>query len=245
MSGGNLVPTVLVVDDEASIRTLVEYNFSRSGFLVEGVEDGKTAYDILSTDARKYDLVVLDLMLPGMDGMEVCRRLRQEGVKIPIILLTARDEEVDLVLGLELGADDYVTKPFSPRELVARARAVLRRSEAKESEAKPSAAGKVLRAGRIVLDVARHEVRVDGVLLDFTPKEFDLLQYFMENPEHVLSRDQLLDRVWGYSSATDTRIVDVHVSHLREKIEEDSKNPVYIRTVRGIGYKFTEGVSAK
>ncbi|KRW90861.1 transcriptional regulator [Alicyclobacillus tengchongensis] len=239
------MPTVLVVDDEASIRTLVEYNFSRSGFLVEGVADGKTAYDILSTDARKYDLVVLDLMLPGMDGMEVCRRLRQEGVKIPIILLTARDEEVDLVLGLELGADDYVTKPFSPRELVARARAVLRRSEAKESEARPNAAGKVLRAGRIVLDVARHEVRIDGVLMDFTPKEFDLLQYFMENPEHVLSRDQLLDRVWGYSSATDTRIVDVHVSHLREKIEEDSKNPVYIRTVRGIGYKFTEGVSAK
>ncbi|GMA56856.1 two-component system alkaline phosphatase synthesis response regulator PhoP [Alicyclobacillus sacchari] len=238
------MPTVLVVDDEASIRTLVEYNFSRSGFDVEGVADGKTAYDILSKDARKYDLVVLDLMLPGMDGMEVCRRLRQEGVKIPIILLTARDEEVDLVLGLELGADDYVTKPFSPRELVARARAVLRRSDVQELEAKPNPTGKVLRAGRIVLDVARHEVRVGGVLMDFTPKEFDLLQYFMENPEHVLSRDQLLDRVWGYSSATDTRIVDVHVSHLREKIEEDSKNPVYIRTVRGIGYKFTEGAPA-
>jgi len=234
---------VLVVDDEASIRTLVEYNFSRSGFDVETVEDGRVAYEKLKQGASKYDLVVLDLMLPGMDGLEVCRRLRQEGVKIPIILLTARDEEVDLVLGLELGADDYVTKPFSPRELVARARAVLRRTESREEDAPPAAGGKVLRAGNIVLDVARHEVRVRGQLVEFTPKEFELLQYFMENPEHVLSRDQLLDRVWGYSAATDTRIVDVHVSHLREKIEDDSKNPKYIRTVRGIGYKFTEGTS--
>ncbi|WP_062306843.1 response regulator transcription factor [Alicyclobacillus sendaiensis] len=237
------MPTVLVVDDEASIRTLVEYNFSRSGFDVETVEDGRVAYEKLKQGASKYDLVVLDLMLPGMDGLEVCRRLRQEGVKIPIILLTARDEEVDLVLGLELGADDYVTKPFSPRELVARARAVLRRTESREEDAQPAASGKVLRAGNIVLDVARHEVRVRGQLVEFTPKEFELLQYFMENPEHVLSRDQLLDRVWGYSAATDTRIVDVHVSHLREKIEDDSKNPKYIRTVRGIGYKFTEGTS--
>ncbi|MDI9259019.1 response regulator transcription factor [Alicyclobacillus sendaiensis] len=237
------MPTVLVVDDEASIRTLVEYNFSRSGFDVETVEDGRVAYEKLKQGASKYDLVVLDLMLPGMDGLEVCRRLRQEGVKIPIILLTARDEEVDLVLGLELGADDYVTKPFSPRELVARARAVLRRTESREEDAPPAAGGKVLRAGNIVLDVARHEVRVRGQLVEFTPKEFELLQYFMENPEHVLSRDQLLDRVWGYSAATDTRIVDVHVSHLREKIEDDSKNPKYIRTVRGIGYKFTEGTS--
>ncbi|WP_041695476.1 response regulator transcription factor [Alicyclobacillus acidocaldarius] len=237
------MPTVLVVDDEASIRTLVEYNFSRSGFDVETVDDGRVAYEKLKQGASKYDLVVLDLMLPGMDGLEVCRRLRQEGVKIPIILLTARDEEVDLVLGLELGADDYVTKPFSPRELVARARAVLRRTESREEDTQPASSGKVLRAGNIVMDVARHEVRVRGQLVEFTPKEFELLQYFMENPEHVLSRDQLLDRVWGYSAATDTRIVDVHVSHLREKIEEDSKNPKYIRTVRGIGYKFTEGTS--
>nr|WP_230088096.1 response regulator transcription factor [Alicyclobacillus mali (ex Roth et al. 2021)] len=233
----------MVVDDEASIRTLVEYNFSRSGFDVETVDDGRVAYEKLKQGASKYDLVVLDLMLPGMDGLEVCRRLRQEGVQIPIILLTARDEEVDLVLGLELGADDYVTKPFSPRELVARARAVLRRTENREEDAQPTSSGKVLRAGNIVMDVARHEVRVRGQLVEFTPKEFELLQYFMENPEHVLSRDQLLDRVWGYSAATDTRIVDVHVSHLREKIEDDSKNPRYIRTVRGIGYKFTEGTS--
>lgn len=237
--------TVLIVDDEESIRTLVEYNFSRAGFEVETVGDGKTAYEFIRSGTPSFDLVVLDLMLPGMDGMEVCRRLRQEGVDTPIILLTVRDEEVDLVLGLELGADDYVTKPFSPRELVARARAVLRRSESPESDTKlaPSAS-KVLKAGNIVLDVSRHEVRIGGQLMEFTPKEFDLLQYFMENPEHVLSRDQLLDRVWGYSSATDTRIVDVHVSHLREKIEQDSKNPSYIRTVRGIGYKFSEGAPA-
>lgn len=237
------MPTVLIVDDEASIRTLVEYNFGRAGFDVHAVEDGKEAYELLRADWRKFDLVVLDLMLPGMDGMEVCRRLRQENVVIPIILLTARDEEVDLVLGLEMGADDYVTKPFSPRELIARARAVLRRAEAVETEAKgTSSTTKLMRAGHISLDVARHEVHIDGQLMEFTPKEFDLLQYFMENSEHVLSRDQLLDRVWGYSSATDTRIVDVHVSHLREKIEQNSKNPTYIRTVRGIGYKFSERV---
>lgn len=238
------MPRVLVVDDEQSIRTLVEYNFERAGFDVEGVDDGKAAYDLLRYASERFDLVILDLMLPGLDGMEVCRKLRQENIAIPIILLTARDEEVDLVLGLELGADDYVTKPFSPRELVARARAVLRRIEVAEAEPVQSETSeKVIRFGYIALDVLRHEVRIDGKRMDFTPKEFDLLQYFMENPEHVLSRDQLLDRVWGYSSATDTRIVDVHVSHLREKIEKDSKNPLYIRTVRGIGYKFSEGMA--
>ncbi|MFD1675478.1 response regulator [Alicyclobacillus fodiniaquatilis] len=236
---------VLVVDDEESIRTLVEYNFKRAGFEVESVGDGKSAYDLLRRQGDAFDLVILDLMLPAMDGMEVCRRLRQEQVVIPIIVLTARDDEVDTVLGLELGADDYVTKPFSPRELVARARAVLRRSENVEHEhraARP--ASKILKSGSIELDIARHEVRVAGNLLEFTPKEFDLLQYLMENKEHVLSRDQLLDRIWGYSSATDTRIVDVHVSHLREKIERDSRNPNYIRTVRGVGYKFTEGAES-
>lgn len=237
--------TVLIVDDEESIRTLVEYNFQRAGYEVEGVGDGKIAYELLRAQSARFDLVVLDLMLPGMDGMEVCRRLRQEKIGLPIILLTARDEEVDLVLGLELGADDYVTKPFSPRELVARARAVLRRIETVDAETSESVDNqKTIKSGDIALDVMRHEVRVSGELMDFTPKEFDLLQYFMENPEHVLSRDQLLDRVWGYSSATDTRIVDVHVSHLREKIERDSKSPQYIRTIRGIGYKFSEGSSS-
>lgn len=243
------MPTVLVVDDEESIQTLVAFNFQRSGFEVETSGDGQDAFDRVRNHADRFDLIILDLMLPGMDGMEVCRRLRGENVKIPIILLTARDEEVDLVLGLELGADDYVTKPFSPRELIARARAVLRRMDVKEEGASavesPSTTIRQLRARDIVLDLTRHEVTVRGQLVELTPKEFDLLQYLMENREHALSRDQLLDRVWGYSSAADTRIVDVHVSHLREKIEPDSKNPVLIRTVRGVGYKFSAGAGSR
>lgn len=240
--------TVLVVDDEESIQKLVAYNFQRAGFTVETAANGREAYERVKADPAAFDLVVLDLMLPGMDGMEVCRKLRQDQVKTPIILLTARDEEVDLVLGLELGADDYVTKPFSPRELVARARAVLRRSEVNEEvpEAAPvSDVGQVLKFGDVVMDLARHEVTVRGSHVELTPKEFDLLRYLLEHREHVLSRDQLLDHVWGYSVATDTRIVDVHVSHLRDKIERDPKNPANIRTVRGIGYKFTEQSGAK
>lgn len=238
--------TVLVVDDEESIQKLVAYNFQRAGFAVETASNGQEAYDRLRVDASRYDIVILDWMLPGMDGMEVCKRLRMEQVRVPIILLTARDEEVDLVIGLEMGADDYVTKPFSPRELVARARAVLRRAEAAEDNpdaAAPSSSGKSLRAGDIQIDLSRHEVYVRGDLIELTPKEFDLLRYLVENREHVLSRDQLLDHVWGYTTATDTRIVDVHVSHLREKVEIDPKSPLHIRTVRGIGYKFSEGAA--
>ena len=193
--------TVLVVDDEASIRTLVVYHLQRSGFAVEEVADGMLAYELLKAESDRFDLVILDWMLPGIDGMEVCRRLRQEKIVVPIILLTARDEEVDLVVGLEMGADDYVTKPFSPRELVARARAVLRRVETRAEEVKVTSEGtaKVLHSGDIVMNLARHEVHVNRELLELTPKEFDLLQYMMENKGHVLSRTQLLDRVWGYS----------------------------------------------
>lgn len=241
--------TVFVVDDEDSILKLVAFNFQRAGFTVQTAGNGREAYDRIKEEPNAFDLVVLDLMLPGMDGMEVCRKLRQDQVKTPIILLTARDEEVDLVLGLEMGADDYVTKPFSPRELVARARAVLRRSETPEdttsSEVPAPEIGQMLKVGEVVMDLGRHEVRVRGELVDLTPKEFDLLRYLLEHKEHVLSRDQLLDHVWGYSVATDTRIVDVHVSHLRDKIEVDPKNPIHIRTVRGIGYKFTERTGGK
>jgi len=236
------MPTVLVVDDEESIQTLVAYNFQRAGFDVQTVANGREAYEIVLTKRDSLDLIILDWMLPEMDGMEVCRRLRYDRITVPIILLTARDDEVDLVLGLELGADDYVTKPFSPRELVARARAVLRRTEniVTPTEEIPRTEEKRLSSGNISLDLSRHEVFAFDARIELTPKEFDLLQYLMEHREHVLSRDQLLDRVWGYATATDTRIVDVHVSHLREKIEADPKNPTYIRTVRGIGYKFTE-----
>ncbi|MCF8567743.1 response regulator transcription factor [Alicyclobacillus tolerans] len=237
--------TVFVVDDEDSIQKLVAYNFQRAGFAVETASNGREAYDRIRLSPSEFDIVVLDLMLPGMDGLEVCKRLRQEQVKTPIILLTARDDEVDLVLGLEMGADDYVTKPFSPRELVARARAVLRRAETLDAAPEASgAAGEntsvMLRVSDVAMDLSRHEVSVRGNPVELTPKEFDLLRYLLEHREHVLSRDQLLDRVWGYSVATDTRIVDVHVSHLRDKVELDPKNPVMIRTVRGIGYKFTE-----
>ncbi|MDP9728630.1 response regulator [Alicyclobacillus tolerans] len=234
------MPTVLVVDDEESIRTLVAYNFQKSGYEVETVGDGKSAYELIRQNPQRLSLVILDLMLPGMDGLEVCRRLRQEKVEVPIILLTARDEEVDLVVGLEMGADDYVKKPFSPRELVARARAVLRRMDNTEEDIEEASSSRTLKAGDVLVDLSKHEVSLAGALIDLTPKEFDLLQYFLENKEHVLSRDQLLDRVWGYNSTTDTRIVDVHVSHLRDKIEKDPKNPLYIRTVRGVGYKFTD-----
>jgi two-component system, OmpR family, alkaline phosphatase synthesis response regulator PhoP len=244
-SGGNsLLPNVLVVDDEDSILKLVAFNFSRAGFTVETATNGRQAYELIRRKPSAYDIVVLDLMMPEMDGLEVCKRLRQEKIHTPIILLTARDEEVDLILGLEMGADDYVTKPFSPRELVARARAVLRRSELRVEEAKESVhepEPQTLVVGDIRMDLTRHEVTVEGHLIDLTPKEFDLLKYFMEHRDHVLSRDQPLDRVWGYTVAADTRIVDVHVSHLRDKIERDPKNPAYIRTVRGIGYRMTDG----
>jgi two-component system alkaline phosphatase synthesis response regulator PhoP len=239
-AGAWCVPTVLIVDDEPSILKLVAYHFEKAGFQAETSGDGRDAYERIRTAPDRYDLVVLDWMLPGMDGLDVCKRLRGEKVQVPIILLTARDEELDLVLGLEMGADDYVTKPFSPRELVARARAVLRRMErdmAPAQEREPDL--KVLRAGALEMDPDRHEVRVSGAPVELTPKEFDLLRYMMERRGRVLSRDQLLDRVWGYAASTDTRIVDVHVSHLREKIEPDPKHPRYILTVRGVGYKFS------
>lgn len=229
---------IYIVDDEASIQKLVQYNFERAGFATEVAQDGETAYARISANPGQYDLIILDVMLPGIDGLEVCRRLRMEGIQVPVILLTALDEEVDRIVGLEIGADDYVTKPFSPRELVARTKAVLRRSEsAKTPEVQPD--NQRLSAGAIKLDAERHECSVDGRVLNLTPKEFELLQYFMEHPERVLGRELLLDQVWGYLTLSDTRIVDVHVSHLREKVEQDPKNPQYIRTVRGIGYKFT------
>lgn len=229
---------IYIVDDEASIQKLVQYNFERAGFATEVAMDGETAYARISANPSQYDLIILDVMLPGIDGLEVCRRLRMEGVQVPVILLTALDEEVDRIVGLEIGADDYVTKPFSPRELVARAKAVLRRSESVKVQ-ETQTDKRRLTAGAIELDVERHECSVNGRMLNLTPKEFELLQYFMEHPERVLGRELLLDQVWGYLTLSDTRIVDVHVSHLREKVEQDPKNPQYIRTVRGIGYKFT------
>ncbi len=225
---------VLVVDDEEPIRKLVEYNLAQAGYDVTVAENGSVALEMVHQ--QRYDLLILDLMLPGIGGMELCKRLRQEQAKIPIIMLTARGEEIDRVLGLEMGADDYVTKPFSPRELVARARAVLRRNP--EEPANP---GATIDAGPLRLDLEKYEVTMRGQPVELTPREFELLHYLLKHADRVVSRDQLLDRVWGYEYAGDTRLVDVHISHLRDKIEQDPKSPQHIKTVRGVGYKFVRG----
>ncbi|MCL6455039.1 MAG: response regulator transcription factor [Alicyclobacillus sp.] len=237
-------PSVLIVDDEESIQKLVAFNFERGGFTTKVLGDGQEAYTYIRRHAHELDVVILDVMLPGMEGIDVCKRLRQEGVRVPIILLTARDEEVDRILGLELGADDYVTKPFSPRELVARAKAVLRRVEAMPSgpERSPEEASTdQLTVGEIAVHLGSREVTVRGVPVELTPREFELLHFFIRHPNQVLSRDQLLEQVWGYLETPDTRSVDVHVSHLREKLERDPKAPAYLLTVRGVGYKFVNG----
>ncbi len=227
---------MLVVDDEESIRTLVEYNLRQAGYDVLVAEDGQTALSIVAQ--RGVDLLILDLMLPGLNGLELCKRLRQEQSQIPIIMLTARGEEIDRVLGLEMGADDYVTKPFSPRELVARVRAVLRR---KVDEMAPSTGDAAIVVGDVRLDPERYVLTVRSEVIELTPREFELLHYLLKNLDRVVSRDQLLDRVWGYEYAGDTRLVDVHISHLRDKIEDDPRTPRYIKTVRGVGYKFVKG----
>lgn len=198
--------------------------------------DGKEA--ILMVESENPDLILLDLMLPVMDGVEVCKTLRQRNINTPIIMLTAKGEETDKVIGLEIGADDYMTKPFSPREVIARVKAVLRRTGDRSENAIEN--GQVLTSGELTVHPEQYEVQLKGESLDFTPKEFELLVYFMRNKNRVLNRDQLLSAVWNYDFAGDTRIVDVHVSHLREKIEENTRKPDYIKTVRGIGYKFEE-----
>lgn len=223
---------VLVVDDEKAIVRLVTFNLEKEGFVTFKACDGEEALRIVREE--RPDLVILDIMLPRIDGFEVCKRIRQESVQTAIIMLTAKDQEIDTVLGLELGADDYITKPFSPRELVARVKAVLRRTVPKEEYVRSSET----RIGGLVINSGSYEVTVDGKPVELTPKEFELLDFLARNAGRVMTRDALLNNIWGYSYAGDTRIVDVHVSHLREKIENNPKNPVYIKTVRGVGYKF-------
>lgn len=229
---------ILVVDDESSIVTLLRYNLEQAGYIVETASDGQEGYDaVLKTNP---DLIILDLMLPKMDGMEVCKALRLQKINTPIIMLTAKDEEFDKVLGLELGADDYMTKPFSPREVTARVKAVLRRSYATSDETNQKGHDVGYEFGPLRVYPDRFEVFLQDNILDFTPKEFELLVYLMENKNRVLTRDQLLSAVWNYDFAGDTRIVDVHISHLRDKIEENSRKPKFIKTIRGLGYKFEE-----
>ena len=226
---------ILIVDDEESILTLLQYNLDQAGFETVTAEDGKTAYDLAADDS--FDLIVLDLMLPEMDGLEVCKSLRQLKVSTPILMLTAKDDEFDKVLGLELGADDYLTKPFSPREVVARVRAILRRSTASKQDNKEEPETSKVILGDVHIYPENYEIFLHDEPLELTPKEFELLLYLTNHPGRVLTRDQLLNAVWNYEFVGDTRIVDVHISHLREKIEPNTKKPVYIKTVRGLGYK--------
>ncbi len=228
---------VLVIEDEESIVTLLKYNLTRAGYDVITANDGEEGYRAAIDE--KPDLIVLDLMLPKMDGIEVCKELRKQQIDTPILMLTAKDDEFDKVLGLELGADDYMTKPFSPREVVARVKAILRRTKFR-NEKKEEDDLTEIRVGELRILPAQYEVYRNGELIEFTPKEFELLLYLAQNKGRVLTRDQLLNSVWNYDFVGDTRIVDVHISHLREKIEVNSKKPQYIKTIRGLGYKFEE-----
>jgi two-component system, OmpR family, response regulator RegX3 len=224
------MPKILVIEDELGIAEALEYQLQRDGYQVEHVVDGREGLQRFKVAGA--DLILLDLMLPGMSGEDVCKELRRSS-QVPVIMLTAKDTEIDKVLGLEIGADDYVTKPFSTRELLARIKALLRRtsSEGASSEG-------ILEGGGVRLDPDRHEVTVRDVPVQLARKEFDLLELLMEHPGRVLARETLIDRVWGSDYFGDTRTLDVHVKRLRSKVEADPHEPVHLVTVRGLGYKF-------
>jgi len=226
--------TILIVDDEPTIVEVVQLYLQREGFKVLTAADGATA--LSTVRGQQLDLVVLDLMLPGMSGLDVTREIRSGGA-LPIIMLTARGDETDRVVGLELGADDYVTKPFSPRELVARVKAVLRRTQPVTQPADREVASVIAISG-LRLDAAARSVTLDGQTISLTAREFDLLLFLMRNPGQVFTREQLLDNVWGYTFASDMSTVTVHIRRLREKIERDPTKPVFLQTVWGVGYKF-------
>ncbi|MCX5992356.1 MAG: response regulator transcription factor [Chloroflexi bacterium] len=230
---------VLVVEDDQTLLDVLKYNFSKEGYDVLTASDGVRALEIARSESPA--LVILDIMLPKLDGYEVCRILRQE-MTVPILMLTAKTEELDKIVGLELGADDYMPKPFSMRELVARVRAILRRAEMIKRETAPAgeAASSSFRSGDLDIDVARHRVSHSGHVIDLPPTEFALLAFLARNCGQVFSRDHLLEKVWGYDYAGDTRTVDVHVRWLRQKIEVDPGHPKHLLTVRGVGYKFEE-----
>ena len=225
---------VLVVDDEATLADTIRYNLRRDGYEVQVANDGNEALRLARAAAP--DLVVLDLMLPGLDGLEVCRELRR-GSTVPILMLTAKDDEVDKIVGLEVGADDYMTKPFSMRELLARVRAMLRRSRMAQQET-DAGTERIVQSGDLEADPLQRRVSLGGRVLQLKPKEFDLLVYLMQHRGQVLTRDQLLEKVWGYTFGGDTRTVDVHIRWLREKIEQEPGAPRRLETVRGVGYRF-------
>jgi two-component system response regulator RegX3 len=221
---------ILVVEDEETLAEAISFHLSREGFDVAVAATGPDAIE--SFDKSGADLILLDLMLPGLSGTEVCRQIRAKS-SVPIIMLTAKDSEIDKVVGLELGADDYVTKPYSSRELIARIRAVLRRGEIQDSAGDDS----TLEVGPVRMDTDRHIITVNGEVVAIPLKEFELLEYLMRNAGRVLTRVQIIDRVWGSDYVGDTKTLDVHIKRLRAKIEKDPANPEFIQTVRGMGYK--------
>jgi len=223
--------TVLIVDDEGSFTDALSIALKKEGFRTAVARDGVEALDAF--ESSQPDIVLLDVMLPKLSGIDVCRAMRRESA-VPIIMVSARDEEVDLVVGLEVGADDYVTKPYKLRELVARIRANLRRAPAAEQAAE----GEAVSAGGVTVDPARHEVTVRGVVVTCTLKEFELLELLVENAGRVVPREVILERVWGPGFVGDTKTLDVHIRRLRAKVEEDVSEPTLIRTIRGLGYKF-------
>lgn len=234
-------PTVLVVDDEANIREAIAFTLRREGFDILEAETGHEAVELAE---RNPDVIVLDIMLPGIDGLEVLRRVRANS-NVPVLMLSAKGDEIDRVVGLEIGADDYITKPFAMRELVARIRAIVRRvgmtnepTSQSSSRSKEASNGSEIRAGHLVIDTASRIVTNNGEQVDLNPKEFDLLTYFARHPGVVMSRDALLREVWGYEFRVDTRTIDVHVRWLRTKLEADPAAPQMLLTVRGSGYRF-------
>ncbi|NMC30110.1 MAG: response regulator transcription factor [Pelolinea sp.] len=227
---------ILVVEDDRTLQETLQYNLNHQGYQVITAADGATAVEM--SKKENPDLILLDIMLPGMDGFEVCRIIRKEQT-IPILMLTARDDEIDRVVGLEMGADDYLTKPFSMRELIARVKALLRRAHIIQESLQTQTAQKMeYRFANLVIDQERREVKLADTILELKPKEYDLLLYFAENKGHVLSREKILEQVWGWDYFGDSRTVDVHVRWLREKIEIDPADPQRIITVRSAGYRF-------
>lgn len=230
---------VLIVDDEQSIVTLLTFNLEKEGYEVQTALDGLIGYNLAL--ANDYDFILLDLMMPSMDGIEVCKKLRQEKKDTPIMILTAKDDELDKIIGLELGADDYMTKPFSPREVLARMKAIMRRIQpeiARDKDKEKEENNEKIVIGEICIFPSQYKVIVREKEIELTPKEFELLLYMSKRLNRVLSREQLLNAIWNFDYIGETRIVDAHISHIREKIESDTKKPTYIRTVRGFGYKF-------
>ena len=222
---------ILVVDDEAAISTLLQYNLEENNYDVTVAEDGQTAYQLASQ--QQFDAILLDLMLPGMDGMTVLKTLRQDKISTPVILVTAKGDEFDRVFGLELGADDYITKPFSPREVIARLKAVLRRSQV---DHQVSEEADIIKIQDLVIDDNKKVVTKADKILMLTPREYELLLYFAQRIGRVIDRETILTAVWGYEYTGESRMVDMHISNLREKIETNPKSPVLLKTVRGFGY---------